>query len=169
MAWPHLLRRFARSDRGVALVEFAIALPLLILVFAVIIEGGRMMWSYQTAVAGVRDAARHLGRIVSSDVCQPGKTFPNHNTLLTTIVRDRINTPGSAGPISVIPTGVTVNSVSSSLACVTGTYRVSPAPVATVTASVSMTFPFAGMIEFAGGSLPTLTTTITDRTRVFGS
>ena len=26
------------------------------------VEGGRLLWSYQSAIAGVRDAARYLGR-----------------------------------------------------------------------------------------------------------
>src|SRR5687767_807230 len=63
------LARLARNERGVALVEFAILLPILLLLFAVTIEGTRMMWSYQTAIAGVRDAARYLGRITPSNVC----------------------------------------------------------------------------------------------------
>lgn len=163
MALLSPLRRLARNERGVALVEFAIVLPLLLLLFAVTIEGARMMWSYQTAIAGVRDAARYLGRIVPTDVCAPGQSFPDRNALLTQIVRD------SFGGTTVIPTGVTVNSVTSSLTCVTGTYRVSPAPVAVVTATVTITFPFARIIAYAGGNLGTITTTITDRSRIIGS
>jgi Flp pilus assembly protein TadG len=64
-----LLQRIRRSDRGAFLVEFAIVVPLLILLFGIVVEGGRLMWSYQTAAAGVRDAARYLGRIVPSDLC----------------------------------------------------------------------------------------------------
>ena len=38
--------RFSKEESGAALVEFAILLPMMLLVFAVIIEGGRLMWSY---------------------------------------------------------------------------------------------------------------------------
>lgn len=159
------LRRLSRNERGAIFVEFAIVLPLLLLLFAVTIEGARMMWSYQTAVTGVREAARYLGRIVPTNVCAPGQTFPNRDTLLTALVNNHV--PDMRN-VDGVPT-VTVNSVTATLTCVTGDYRVSPAPVAVVSASVTITFPFAGIIAFTGGDLGTLTTTITDRTRVLGS
>lgn len=162
-------RRLRRSERGAALVEFALVLPLLIGLFAVIVEGGRVMWSYQTAISGVRDAARYLGRVVSSGVCGETESSSDiddpslHETLLD-IVQNSETTDGS-----VMPQGVTVNSVNLSLECVEGTYRVSPAPVVTVTASVTINLPFAALLGLIGVDLDSLTTTITDRTRIFGA
>ena len=50
--------RFRREESGVALVEFALFLPLFALSFFVIVEFSRIFFSYQGAIVGVRDAAR---------------------------------------------------------------------------------------------------------------
>ncbi|AML52377.1 TadE/TadG family type IV pilus assembly protein [Falsihalocynthiibacter arcticus] len=63
---------FRRDERGTALVELAISLPFALLVFGMIIEGSRMLWAYQSAAAGVRDATRYLARIVPRDICTSG-------------------------------------------------------------------------------------------------
>lgn len=164
MPRPSLLRRLFRSDRGATLVEFAILLPFLILLFAVIVEGGRIMWSYQTAVAGVRDAARYLGRVVPSDVCAPSQSLPNLNATLLARVRD------SVGGTTVMPAQVTVNSLTTAVACTTGDFRVPQVGVASVTAQVTIALPFRALLEVMGADFPdSVTTTITDRTRVFGA
>ena len=157
------LRRFARAEEGAALVEFAIALPMMLLVFAVIVEGSRLMLSFQSAISGVKDATRYLARVVPSDVCTTGGTVSGYAAQLLTIVSQ------STSGASVFPSAVTVNSVTPSLACVSGTYRVSPAPVAQVTANVTITFPFAGIFALVGGSLGQITTDVTDSSRVFGT
>lgn len=157
------LRRFVRADEGAALVEFAIVLPMMLLVFAVIIEGSRVMLSYQATISGVRDATRYLSRVVPTDICTTGGPVSGHNSTLLAIVSS--STSGG----SVMPSAVTINSVGSSLTCVSGTYRVSPAPVATVTANITITFPFAGLFTFAGSNLALITTTVTDRSRIFGT
>ena len=54
--------RFAEREDGAALVEFALLLPIFLLLFAMAVEGSRTFWSYQTAIAGVRDAARYVAR-----------------------------------------------------------------------------------------------------------
>lgn len=155
--------RLLRDESGAALVEFAILLPMLLLLFAVIIEGGRLMWSYQSAAAGVRDAARYLARVAPSNICSQGGSVTAYTADLEAIVRNSINGD------SLFPSGITVNSVTPGLACIAGDFRVSPAPVAQVTANLTVTFPFAGLFGLAGGSLATVTTTITDQSRVFGT
>lgn len=47
-------------QRGVAAVEFAILLPLLLLIVFGITEFGRALYSYNTIVKGTRDAARYV-------------------------------------------------------------------------------------------------------------
>lgn len=49
-----------RSQRGVALVEFALILPFLLLLSITAIELGRGIWEYNTLTKSVRDAARYL-------------------------------------------------------------------------------------------------------------
>lgn len=156
-------RRFWRTEDGVALVEFAMVLPLLMLLFAVTVEGGRMMWSYQTVVSGVRDASRYLGRVTPLDLCATGGSVSPYAADLLNIVRNSIS--GEA----LLPSGITVNSVTPSLACVATGLRVSPSPVVTVTASVTITFPFAGIFTFFGRTQGALTTTVSDQSKVFGT
>ncbi len=159
-----ILRRFRRDDSGVALVEFAILLPMLFLVFAVIIEGGRLMWSYQSAAAGVRDAARYLARVAPSNICSTGGSVAGFTSDVETIVRTR------TGGASIFPSGITITAVTPGLTCdTTGAYRVSPTPVASVTASLTVTFPLASLFQLAGQSVSTVNATITDQSKVFGT
>jgi Flp pilus assembly protein TadG len=160
---PHALRQFIADESGVALVEFAIVLPMMLLTFAVTIEGARLMLAYQSAISGVRDATRYLSRILPATICTTGGSATTYTSQLTTIVGQ------SVGGQSVFPSAVTLNSVTPSYACVTGTYRVNPAPVATVSASVTITYPFSGIFTLMGGTVPSVTTTVTDRSRIFGS
>lgn len=152
-----------RDETGTALVEFAIALPMMLLVFAVIVEGSRLMLSFQAAISGVRDATRYLSRVASANICATGGSVSGYSTVLQTIVAQSVS--GN----SVFPSAVTVNSVTPSIACVTGTYRVSPAPVASVTANVTVNYPFAGVFTLFGGSLAAVNTNVTDSSKVFGS
>ena len=49
-----------KSQRGVALVEFALILPFLLLLSITAVELGRAIWEYNTLTKSVRDAARFL-------------------------------------------------------------------------------------------------------------
>ncbi len=157
------LARFLADESGAQLLEFAIVLPLMLLVFAVIVEGGRLMWSYQSVVSGVRDATRYLARIAPRDLCSAGGSVSGYAALLTTIVGNA-NEGGS-----VLPSGVTVTAVTPSLTCPAGTFRSDEAPIVSVRADVRVTFPFVRLFEFAGGARPTLNTHVTDQSRVYGS
>lgn len=160
----HILQTLRRDDSGAALVEFAIALPLVLVLFAVTIEGGRLLWAYQATAAGVRDAARYLARAADTSVCAPGGSLDGYTTTLEGIVRT------SSSGTGIFPTGISVTSVTPSLTCVNGTYRLSPAPVAQVTATLQVTFPFGGVFTLVGlGTLATITTTVTDQSRIFGT
>jgi Flp pilus assembly protein TadG len=56
----------ARKQRGTALVEFAIALPLLLLLMLATAELGRMLSQYNTLAKSVRDSARYVASKASS-------------------------------------------------------------------------------------------------------
>lgn len=60
------LARLWRERGGIAAVEFAIILPLLVLMLFGTIEIGRMLFDYQAASKSVRDATRYLTRIDAS-------------------------------------------------------------------------------------------------------
>lgn len=49
-----------RRQRGVALVEFALILPLLIILSAITTEYGRALYEYNIVTKSVRDASRYL-------------------------------------------------------------------------------------------------------------
>lgn len=156
------ITRFRKSEDGVAVVEFVLSVPMMILVFAIVIEFGRLFLGYQSAVSGVRDASRYLARIAPIDICLTGGSLSSYNTLLKNMIeKDR-----SAN--SVLPSQFTVTSVTATHSCVTGTYRTSPAPVATVAAQISVQFPLGFLFSIFGNTLAPLTTTVSDSSRIFG-
>ncbi len=54
------IRYFKRDERGVQLVELAIVLPVLVVLFAAAAEFGRYFYEYTTLAKGSRVAVRHL-------------------------------------------------------------------------------------------------------------
>ena len=52
-------RMNACGQRGLAMVEFAIALPLLVLMLLGIAEFGRLLYQYNTLLQAIRDAGRY--------------------------------------------------------------------------------------------------------------
>ncbi|MFT4706189.1 MAG: Flp pilus assembly protein TadG [Reinekea sp.] len=158
-----LLKRFRKSEDGVAVVEFVLSVPLMILVFAIVIEFSRLFLGYQATVSGVRDANRYLARVAPIDICIAGGSLSAYDAILKTMIeKDR-----SAN--SVLPSQFTVTSVAATHTCVSGVYRTSPAPVATVSAQISVQFPMGFVFGMFGTELTPLTTTVTNSSRIFGS
>ncbi|WP_170414592.1 TadE/TadG family type IV pilus assembly protein [Ruegeria arenilitoris] len=156
------LKRFVRKDDGAILVEFGLVMPLMLLLLAVTLESARMMWSYQSVIAGVRDASRYLSRVTPADICTSGGSVAGLTTTLKGIVEDDKNAN------SLFPPSITVNSVTPSLSCVSGTYRVNPAPVGTVSANITIQFPMGNILSLFGSGLSSVTTDVSDTSRIFG-
>lgn len=57
MQW---LNRFRRDEQGVQLLELAIVLPVLLLLFGAVAEFGRYFYEYTTVAKGARVGARYL-------------------------------------------------------------------------------------------------------------
>lgn len=57
---PSALGRFARGEGGTQLVELAIVLPLLLVLFGAAAEFGRFFYTYQTLTKATRAGARYL-------------------------------------------------------------------------------------------------------------
>lgn len=157
------LGRFRDSERGSAFVELAIILPSFVVFFVVTIEGARTFWSYQAAIAGLQDATRYLARVTPLDICQTGGSLSGLDAKLTEIVRN-----GSDGR-SLFPATITIDTVTPTLSCVTGDYRISPAPVGQLSATLSIRYPFAGGLAILGLSLGDVTTVIHGQSRIFGA
>ncbi len=158
-----LFHKFAREERGAALVEFALILPSLILFLALSIEGSRTFWSYQTTISGVRDANRYLARVVSKDICITGGSVDGWEEKLTSIVRE-----AQSGQ-SLFPSSIVVTSVSPSLTCVVGDYRMPVVPLTEVTATLRITYPFKTMFQVVGITLQDIDATVTDMGRGIGA
>lgn len=163
-------QRLRRDASGAALVEFAIVLPLMLIIFGVIIEGGRTFWSYQAAISGVRDAARYVGRVAPGNICtelNPGQALQDvvasFDPTLVDIIRENI------GGDALFPPSITIDSATATPDCRLGDFRIGPAaPVATVTANLTITYPFAGLFTLVGGALGTVATTVSDESRIYG-
>ncbi|MFN3938322.1 MAG: TadE/TadG family type IV pilus assembly protein [Gemmobacter sp.] len=156
------LARFLRDRSGAALVEFAISLPLVLLVFAVIVESGRVFWGYQAAVAGVREASRYLARVTPQDICITGGSLSGMTTRVEQIVAQSVTGAG------ILPDRLTLVSAIPDYTCVPGPFRLDPAPVAQVTAELRIELPFSGIRQFFGTLAVPVETTISDTSRVFG-
>ncbi|WP_051692685.1 TadE/TadG family type IV pilus assembly protein [Thioclava pacifica] len=165
IAYPlRSLRRLWRDEDGAQLVEFALVLPILLLIFATIVEGGRMFLSYQTVIGGVRDASRYLARVTPRDICDDEDTFDGRDDDLTEIVENALTGE------SLLPSGITITGVTPSLTCTTGDFRFGTAPVVSVSAALSITFPFGGLFSLATGQTPgTVSTNVADEHRAYGT
>lgn len=174
------LSQFRKSEDGVALVEFALFLPLFLLSLFVIVEFSRVFFSYQGAIVGVRDAARYMARVAPEGICV-GASDGTGGVLTFS------NPDGNGGSVSasyaivyrnmenesnVLPTNVEILNVVSTYVCevpAPGTYRQDEVPVAQVSADIRITLPLVGILELNGQPLiPPITHTITDRSRIFG-
>lgn len=63
-----------RRQDGVASVEFAITMFMLLLIGAGIVEFGRAFWYYDSVAKGTRDAARYLSTIPTASLAGAGGT-----------------------------------------------------------------------------------------------
>ena len=164
-------RSFKEDKSGAAMVEFAIALPILLLVLAIIVEGSRIAYAHQAAASGVRDASRYIARLASDTVCDTADVAGANTALqtqfgteATNIVSARLGDPTEA----VLPGGVTIQSVTPALRCRAVDYSTADVSVVEVTVTLEIEFIFGGVFDIFGDELEPLTTQIADQSRVFG-
>lgn len=155
--------RCRRNDSGGALVEFALAVPLLLLFFAVTVEGARTFWAYQTVISGVRDAARYVGRATPSNICLTGDSLGALDAKIGEIVAT--TREGN----TLFPASIIVISVTSELDCLTADFKQAQTPIATVTAVLQIDYPFSNVIGLFGVAKTSVTTFVSDSSRVFGA
>lgn len=158
------LHRFATDRSGAALVEFALALPLMILVSYISIDGLRLMWSYQAATAGVHEATRYLARVAPGDICETGGTLSAFDAALFGIVE------GAGGGESVFGRDAQLLGVTTSLSCVADAgLRQTQVPVVTVSADLRMFLPLHLVLSrLAGTDAAIITARIEEQARVYG-
>lgn len=65
--------RTLRAERGVAAVEFAVILPVILIMLALPLFFGRVMWHYTAAQKAAYDAARYLSSVPRGEIKDPAK------------------------------------------------------------------------------------------------
>lgn len=101
-----------RSERGAAAVEFAVILPILLLVVGGAVEFGRAFWFYDTLSKATRDAARYISMAncysgESATACQTrlGDVADKAKAMVTTVATESHLTNFSDGNINVLCDG----------------------------------------------------------------
>lgn len=158
-----LLQRFRRGDDGAALVEFALSLPLILILAFGAFEAQRLLWGYQAAVAAVRDATRYVARVADGDICDgAGPTA----TDLAWLSGMATTTLGRA----VVPGGVTVTGVAVVVDCEDDLdLRQAVVPRARVTADLRIALPFTTVFTLAGGAAwDSIDTSVVEEARIYG-
>lgn len=67
-------RSIAAGQRGIAAVEFALVMFVMLLIGAGIVEFGRAFWYYDALAKGTRDAARYLSAVPTTSLAGAGAT-----------------------------------------------------------------------------------------------
>ncbi|HEU4776639.1 MAG TPA: TadE/TadG family type IV pilus assembly protein [Telluria sp.] len=65
--------RISRSERGVAAVEFAVILPVILIMLVLPLFLGRIMWHYTAAQKAAYDAVRYLSTVPRVEMKDPNK------------------------------------------------------------------------------------------------
>jgi hypothetical protein len=98
-----VVRWLKRSQRGQALIEFALAAPLLVLMLLGLVEFGHALNSYLTVVAAARDAAR-LGAqigVESDDQLAMRNVVSKEVERLENPVDTSVNCPGGSSYVCI--------------------------------------------------------------------
>lgn len=92
-----------RVQRGVAAVEFAIFLPVILIMLALPLYFGRIFWHYSAAQRAAYDAARYLSSVPRGEIKDPNKI-----NYVTTLARNIVNAETAELNPGPYPAGVTV-------------------------------------------------------------
>ena len=138
-----LFRRRIRSERGAELIEFAVVLPILLLVFAAIVDFALMFQRFLT----LNNAAREGARIAA--LANSGYGLTDIQTRVTQYVQQGTNDP-TASPTTAL-TPVTVDP--------DGGGPIPGFPAAQVTVTMTHNYMFLGPVSglLGGGSFSSIT------------
>ena len=112
------LSRFRRDDQGVALLEIAIVIPILLVMFAGIAEFGRYFYEYNTLAKASRLGARYLAsksvnsetdyKAIAKNIVVFGNTAGTGSPVLPGLTTDDVDISYQGG-VAGLPETVTVS------------------------------------------------------------
>lgn len=155
-SWFHRLRR---CERGTAVTEFVVSMPLLLVFLFGLIGMAQLLWYHHIITSGVRDGTRYLSR-VDSPTADPHLTR-GKNIAMKGIV-------GGGGSVFYFWTDASSIDVTQvDIDNPDGAFRDSGAvPVVRMTATVNVNLPVLGFLLL--GLNPSITYTVTDEARWIG-
>src|SRR5215210_6219988 len=116
------LSRFRRSEAGVQLVEVAIVIPILLMLFGAVAEFGRYFYEYTTLAKGARVGARYMSTksvkkpdwvLATKRLVVYGNTAGTGTPLMSGLTVDNVDVQFAGGtyaaPTTGVPTTVTIN------------------------------------------------------------
>jgi Flp pilus assembly protein TadG len=148
-----LLKSIWQADRGAALVESAIILPVFLTLVGGVYEFGFFLYQQQLVTSGVRDATRYL--TLSADPTNSTNQIDAKNLAVTGSI------DGGATRVSgwsAADVTVAIDSVDNA----TGTYSGGPT-IQIVTVSTSFLDPTLGFLNLLGLKAPTITASHQER------
>ena len=114
----HPLQRFRRDESGVQLVEVAIVIPILLILFGATAEFGRFFYEYTTLTKAARGAARYLsvnpvgtaGDTAAKNILVFGNPAGTGTPILPGLATSNVEIVREGG-VPLLPQRVTVNIV----------------------------------------------------------
>lgn len=116
-----------RNMRGIATVELAIALPVLLLLLTATVEVGRLLSEYDTLTKSVRNAARYLAANASLGTTGVVTiTAPVQSATANLVVTGNVNGTGRSLLPGLVSGNVTVTNVGAGYVSVSASYTYQP-------------------------------------------
>ena len=158
------IKDLVQDERGGPLAEMAVLLLPFILIIAMVIEGGNILWRHQIALKATRDTTRYMSRVplLFSDDCVLNQgVFSDAKTTAKTL--------GVTGLLSGGPPLI-VNWTEANIDVVSSVATVDPCfAVVQTTASVELPLPFAPVFRlFDPEQGDSITFSVADRARWSG-
>jgi hypothetical protein len=149
------MRRFLCDETGSAATEFALILPMLILLLFMGSEAGHFVWTQHKLTEGVRNGVRYASRLPIDKLCDGGTSVLANPELASIVEITRTGRVGDGQALAAVP-GWTASNVTVEVSCEafvgTGIYTDlnAPGPIVTVRAN---NVPYPSLFK-ALGRLP---------------
>lgn len=113
-------------QRGVATIEFAVCVPVLLLLMLATAELGRAMYQYNTLIKSVRDGARYAASAATSSQRIVTITPPVRTATLNLVVTGNVGGTGTPLLPGLTANNVTLTDIGNGFIAVSATYTFTP-------------------------------------------